>query len=105
MAIKVSGVKIGELEVTIEGGEGATLKQVLDAVGVKQDGMQFVINGDRKAPVTGTTGVRLRDGDTVEVFDRPEAGEPEETTQETPAQATEAEGHDADPDTDPVVEN
>lgn len=74
MAIKVSGVKIGELEVTIEGTDGATLKQVLAAVGIHQDGQQFIVNGDRKAPVTNTTGVRLNDGDTVEVFDRPQAG-------------------------------
>lgn len=74
MAIKVSGVKIGELEVTIDGGEGASLKQVLEAVGVRQDGQQFIINGDRKAPVTNTIATTLRDGDTVEVFDRPQAG-------------------------------
>jgi len=75
MAIKISGVKIGELEVTVEGTEGATLKQVLAAAGIHQDGMQFVINGDRKAPVTNVAAAgTLRDGDTVEVYDRPQAG-------------------------------
>jgi sulfur carrier protein ThiS len=74
MAIKVSGVKIGELEVSLEGAEGATLKQVLAAVGIAQTGQQFIINGDRKAPVTNAAGATVRDGDTVEVFDRPQAG-------------------------------
>lgn len=74
MAIKVSGVKIGELEVAFEDTEGATLKQVLAAAGIRQDGQQFIINGDRKAPVTNPAGTTLRDGDTVEVFDRPQAG-------------------------------
>ena len=74
MAIKVSGVKIGDLEVNIDGGEGATLKQVLTAVGIAQEGQQFIINGDRKAPVTNPAGTRIMDGDTIEVFDRPQAG-------------------------------
>ena len=74
MGITIKGFKIGQLEVVVEGSEGHTLKEVLTAAGVKQDGQQFIINGDRKAPVTDTAKATVRSGDTVEVYDRPQAG-------------------------------
>lgn len=73
MAIKVSGVKIGNLEAQIEGSEGASLKDVCKAIGVHHDGQQFIINGDRKNPVTDCNSI-VRDGDSVEIYDRPKAG-------------------------------
>lgn len=74
MAIKISSVKFGDMEVNFEGTEGLSLKKLLEAAGIHQDGQQFIINGDRKAPVTNAAGTTVRNGDTVEIFDRPQAG-------------------------------
>ena len=74
MAVTVKGLRIGELNVEFEGTDGMTLKQVLTAAGIKQDGQQFIINGDTKNPVTNPAAARLADGDTVKVEARPQAG-------------------------------
>jgi sulfur carrier protein ThiS len=68
--VKVSGLRIGELEVTIEGTEGLTLLQVLAEAGIRQEGAQFVING---RPTTDLNAA-IVDGDEIEVADRPKAG-------------------------------
>lgn len=66
---KITGFKIGELSVQIDAPEGATLKQVLAAAGIHQEGSTFVINGDR-ATLTDV----VRPGDKVEVQPKPRAG-------------------------------
>lgn len=70
MAVKVSGLRIGELAVDLEGTDGMTLQQVLADAGIRQEGAQFVINGRPTVDLT----TPIRDGDEIEVADRPKAG-------------------------------
>lgn len=68
--VKISGFKIGNAEVQLEGGEGASLRQICDALGIQIDGQTFVVNGTR---AHGPDAI-VRDGSTIEVLPKPRAG-------------------------------
>lgn len=71
MAIKVTGFKIGNAEIAVEGAEDCTIRQACEALGIKIEGQTFVINGSR---ATGPD-ARVKDGSTLEILAKPEAGQ------------------------------
>lgn len=74
--MKIIGYHIsatGEIDVKVDGAEGMTLGQVLDASGVKQAGNTFTVNGRRLTEAEVRT-AKVGNSDRVEVTPAPKAG-------------------------------
>ena len=73
MAVSISGYRIGDLEVRLQGTEGQSLRQVFEQTGVRMEGTAVVLNGVRLSEREAGAAV-VHDGDRIEVNRKVEAG-------------------------------
>lgn len=69
----VTSLRIGEMDIQVDDAEGATLKEILEELGIQQQGTQFIINGRTAEPTTNLN-YRVRNNDRVDIIDNPKAG-------------------------------
>ena len=72
--VKVWSVRLGEVEISLQGTEGMTLKQVCDEVGLSLDGNEWQING-RKLSGREAAKAKVKSGDRVEAHKASKSGQ------------------------------
>lgn len=62
--VKVTGFRMDDKEVTVEGTEGKTIKEVAKEIGLDMSGRLWIVNGNRIAE-SEAADTRVHGGDTV----------------------------------------